>query len=254
MNELHIRGLTLGDGVPRICVPIVGKTEEDIIGQAEQAVPEKPDLLEWRADFFEGWPDAERTADAVSRLYEAACGIPILYTFRSAAEGGESEAYGRDYASLLIQAASKKEVAWVDVEACRKDVEAYALVERLHEQKAGVIASAHFFSETPDRERRNEILKTLQASGADVLKLAVMPHTAADVLDLLSWTEEKARSMETPIVTMAMGGLGMLSRISGYLTGSALTFGTVGKASAPGQLPVKDMKRIFSGFSSSDRT
>ena len=72
-----------------------------------------------------------------------------------------------------------------------------------------------------------------------------MPKKPKDVLRLMSMTEEKNRQAPCPLVTMAMGDLGRISRVSGKLTGSAMTFGTVGGASAPGQLPVEDLRRII---------
>ena len=40
---------------------------------------------------------------------------------------------------------------------------------------------------------------------------------------------------------MSMGKLGVISRICGEVFGSAVTFGTAGKASAPGQLPANQL-------------
>ena len=51
--------------------------------------------------------------------------------------------------------------------------------------------------------------------------------------------------MEIPVITMSMGKQGIVSRISGSLTGSALTFATAGEASAPGQIPVEKMREIL---------
>ena len=85
----------------------------------------------------------------------------------------------------------------------------------------------------------------LSRTGADVLKVAVMPKKAKDVLRLMSVTEEKNRQFPSPLVTMAMGDLGRLSRVSGRITGSVLTFGIVGDASAPGQLPVEELREML---------
>ena len=41
-----------------------------------------------------------------------------------------------------------------------------------------------------------------------------------------------------PIITMAMGELGAVTRTAGALFGNAMTFASAGKASAPGQIDV----------------
>jgi len=42
-----------------------------------------------------------------------------------------------------------------------------------------------------------------------------------------------------------MGGQGSISRIAGEAFGSALTFGAAKKASAPGQIPIKNLKTVL---------
>lgn len=63
---------------------------------------------------------------------------------------------------------------------------------------------------------------------------------------LWSATEEMyTNHAKKPIVTMSMSGLGAVSRIAGEPFGSAITFGSAGKASAPGQIPVEDLRKVL---------
>ena len=74
-----------------------------------------------------------------------------------------------------------------------------------------------------------------------------MPQSKADVLTLLSATEEMATNFaDRPIITMSMAATGLISRLCGEVFGSAATFGAVGKASAPGQMNAKDLETILS--------
>ena len=66
-----------------------------------------------------------------------------------------------------------------------------------------------------------------------------------DVLDLLQTTAQISAQTMHPIITMSMGKLGVISRISGATFGSAVTFATVGQASAPGQIPLDKMRAIL---------
>ena len=72
-----------------------------------------------------------------------------------------------------------------------------------------------------------------------------MPQNKKDVLTLLAATEEIATEYaDRPIITMSMAGTGVISRLCGEVFGSALTFGAAGKASAPGQMGVEDLKTV----------
>jgi 3-dehydroquinate dehydratase-1 len=63
------------------------------------------------------------------------------------------------------------------------------------------------------------------------------------VLELMEASVRMAEGLaDRPFIALSMGSLGMVSRISGILTGSCLTFGTAGEASAPGQPDAKRLK------------
>ena len=83
-------------------------------------------------------------------------------------------------------------------------------------------------------------------NGADVVKLAVMPQNMWDVLHLLEETNRfHENHPDHPLITMSMGAKGGISRVSGEFFGSCVTFGAGGQASAPGQLPVKQLEEIL---------
>ena len=53
MNTIKVRNLEIGTGMPKICVPIVGKTVPEILENAKSAVQAKADVVEWRVDWYE---------------------------------------------------------------------------------------------------------------------------------------------------------------------------------------------------------
>lgn len=91
-----------------------------------------------------------------------------------------------------------------------------------------------------------DCLRRMQELNGDISKLAVMPHSAVDVIRLLSVT---ARMKETyadrPFITMSMGAQGLVSRLAGESFGSCVTFGCAGTASAPGQMEAETLSRIL---------
>ncbi len=109
-----------------------------------------------------------------------------------------------------------------------------------------VVASNHDFEKTPEKDEIVRRLRKMQELGADIPKIAVMPQSRKDVLTLLSATEEMASEYaDRPIITMSMSATGLISRLCGECFGSALTFGAVGKASAPGQMNASDLSEIL---------
>ena len=108
------------------------------------------------------------------------------------------------------------------------------------------IVSSHDFSRTPSREEMLNRLLQMEEGGADIAKLAVMPEHPEDVLELLSVTCQFSDGAgHIPLITMSMGELGCVSRLCGRIFGSAVTFGSAGCASAPGQISAEELSRIL---------
>ena len=97
---VEVRNLKLGEGIPKICVPLVGKTDEEIISEAEYLKDLKLDLVEWRVDHYEGVEDLDKVKNILSALRDKVGDLPILFTFRSKKEGGEREVSDEYYADL----------------------------------------------------------------------------------------------------------------------------------------------------------
>lgn len=238
-------GTVMGEGTPKICVPIVAETKEAIREKAEEISHLPVEVVEWRADFYEEIFTEGKLEEILSMLREILKSQAVLYTFRSADEGGQRPADKDTYYGLNERAAASGYADLVDVEAFMDEDRTEAHIRKLQELGARVIASNHDFAATPVPEEMLRRLKRMQELGADVAKLAVMPGCPQDVLNLLQVTLTASESLEVPVITMSMGKPGVVSRISGSLTGSALTFATVGEASAPGQIPAEKMRRIL---------
>lgn len=234
---LKVGRVTLGSGLPKIIVPIVGGTEEDILRAAQEiAAHPHVDLAEWRADHYENALDADKTCLLLSKLQKALQGKPLLYTFRTAREGGQREIAPQQYIALCEAVAKSGTAQLIDVEMFFEEA-AQACVQRIHAHGVPIIGSWHHFGCTPPEEELLARFHAMQTLGADALKIAVMPHCPEDVLALTSATQRARDSFATrPLVAMSMGELGRISRIAGETFGSCMTFGMLGAASAPGQI------------------
>ena len=63
---------------------------------------------------------------------------------------------------------------------------------------------------------------------------------------LLSATlKARTEALEIPIVTMSMGAEGVVTRLAGGLFGNDITFAIGKNASAPGQIPIGELRRAM---------
>lgn len=243
-KTIKIRNMELGAGRPKVCVPITAIEEEEILREARLAVEAKADLIEWRADFFAEADDMEKTVRLGSRLRDVMGSRPILFTYRTEGSGHSMEL--EKYIELNQRMADAGDVDLLDIELFMGDEVCQKFCEYAHERNKTVIISNHDFDKTPNDQEIVERMCKMRKLGADVPKVAVMPRNAEDVLTLLSATNQYANAhADGPLITMSMGWLGQLSRISGEIFGSALTFGSTTRTSAPGQLDIADLKYVL---------
>lgn len=240
MIPVTVRDIKIGEGIPKICVPIVGRTQTEIIKLAKECTGLPLNLVEWRADWFEDVKDISAVLKTVKELRKVLGDIPLLFTFRTAKEGGQCTIEKDMYKELNIAVSASGLADLIDVEVFAGKALVKEVIEEAHKYGALVIASNHDFEKTPPKEELIDRLMLMQQLGADILKIAVMPRTERDVLTLLDATcTMKDQYAKCPLITMSMAGLGALSRICGETFGSAVTFASARKASAPGQIDVK---------------
>ena len=242
MKTVLLKGVEIGKGQPKTCVPIVGKTFSEVIDQAERISGQGADLVEWRVDCCDFCGDREQVEAVLVSIGEILEDTPVLFTFRSQEEGGNQRLDGESYLGLIRLAVQAGMADLVDVELSRGPELVDEIVRTAHRAGIPVLMSSHDFQKTPSAEEMTAILKTMEERGADIAKLAVMPQTKRDVLNLLDATLTAGQQMDIPVITMAMGGMGTVSRLCGECFGSAVTFGSVGKASAPGQMELTQLK------------
>ena len=258
MKELVIRGITLGSGIPKICVPIVETTEEAILEMAARICQTQADLVEWRCDYYEGIHDRDRTERLLEELRTVLHDMPLLFTYRTKAEGGASpeeisqgEISPEEYAAINLHAAGTGLVDIIDLELGMGKELAHRVQVVTRETGCHLLLSSHDFEKTPSAEEMKRRYEQMEAWGADILKLAVMPHTTEDLLTLLTVCKNASRAATHPVVGIAMGSLGLESRICSEAFGSAMTFGCLEKTSAPGQMDVETLAGILQAIHAS---
>lgn len=240
---LLIRNAVFGGPQPLFCIPLVAKDSAQLAAQAQVAHRLKPDVVEWRADSYDGI-DAHivlKAADSLRRTLDQ----PIIFTLRIHSEGG-AKPMDQDVRFQVIEGALRSGlIDIVDLELSNGPQVLKPLVHNAHEHGKRVILSFHDFESTPNNDVLLDRISTMVGQGADIAKIACMPKEHADVLRLLQVTSS-ARQMfpSVPLCTMSMRRLGSITRVAGFLYGSDMAFAIGQEASAPGQIPIADARAI----------
>ena len=242
MKTVTVKGIEIGAGLPKVCVPIVGTEEKDILEMASRLNYSEADLIEWRVDCYSEVKNLQKTITLLKKLRDVLSEKPLLFTFRSIVEGGKAQLSNADYYALNCEAANYADI--IDVEIIRDEAAAAMLIAEIKDKGAFVLGSNHDFGETPEVKEIVFRLCEMQDLGADIVKIAAMPNSPADVITMLTATEEmQSQYGMVPCVTMSMGSLGKITRIAGETFGSAITFAALdGQASAPGQMSLEEVK------------
>lgn len=249
MDTVSVGGLVFGKGPPKMCVPIVGKTHTGIVQAANEAAALPADFYEWRADWFEHAAEAEAVCRVLADVAAALDDAPLLFSLRRAGEGGQVDMPPESYVAVNTAAIRTGLAALVDVEFSAGGAAAAQLVEEARRAGVKSVLSYHSFAHTPPKEEMLAYLDEMQMLDADMLKLAVMPQNEQDVLLLLETTwEATQRHINCPLIGVAMGPLGLASRLCGGAFGSAATFAHGGTATAPGQLGAAQTRLVLDIF------
>lgn len=241
---IKIKNVDIGQGRPKICALVMGETKEEILDLARQANEADCDMIEFRADHY---PQIVNIDEAKSLMQELRRTVrkPIIFTFRNRKEGGKREISCDYYKELLTMVAECYYAELIDVEASSME-DVAEFVDALKDYGVYIILSKHDFQKTPDRDEILKIFMDMQKAGADIIKVAYMPNTKKDVLNLINATEEMTSNYAScPVVAISMGHLGMVTRILGEFLESAITFAAINKASAPGQINIDKLNQVL---------
>lgn len=198
MNTIKVRDIEIGAGAPKIIVPIVGVTKEDILNEAKTFDSIPVDVVEWRVDWFEHVFEFDKVEDVLKELCTVLGNIPLLLTFRTKKEGGEKAIDTKDYKDLNLRAAKTGYVDFIDVEIFTGDDVVKEIIDGAHAVGVRVIASNHDFFKTPAKSDIIYRLRKMQDMGADIPKIAVMPR--ADVTCSPSFPQPRKWSQTTQTV------------------------------------------------------
>lgn len=247
MQTVKVKNIEIGKGIPKICVSVQGKTKKEIVEQLNRVCELPCDLIEWRSDSFETIQnDLEEILDQLQKIVGDK---PLIFTYRTLKEGGLGKEGANGYRKLAARAIDTGKIDLLDLEYSMTKTDIKALIQHAHGSNVKVIISSHNFENTPEVDDMVENMCHMQETGADLIKQAVMPHSEEDVLKVLVATDKMNRLYaKTPLITMSMSDVGVVSRYCGGIFGSSVTFASGVQASAPGQPKVEELQKVFPLF------
>ncbi|WP_046228213.1 type I 3-dehydroquinate dehydratase [Paenibacillus dauci] len=240
--------VSIGEGIPKICVSLIGTTIEEIRQEALAMQAADVDVVEWRVDFYEEVEDTGKVKEALNSIRAILPSRPLIFTFRTSREGGERDIDEDAYFRLNEEVILAGQADLVDIELFMNEDRIRSIIDMAHQHDMHVIISNHDFQQTPPKEELLSRMHKALELGGDIPKISMMPQKNSDVLTLLDATCTMHEQTNHPIITISMSGKGMVSRIAGELFGSALTFGSLRNESAPGQVPVQDLRQTLKLF------
>ena len=219
------------------CIPIIATNTDEAIKKIALSSKEA-DVLELRLDLMQSY-DLSPMVEASSK--------PVIATYRTMRQGGQGNDDPEVVGNILLSAIETG-VEFVDMELCLSD----DWQKRILASKKGskIIVSSHFFDGTPLQKELNNVFQESVSVAGDVVKIVTMAREWEDMFRVLELIP-MARKQGIPIIAFSMGTIGRISRVLSLLMGGYLTFTSLGtgQESAPGQIPVKEMKALIKKFS-----
>lgn len=230
---------------PVVCIPVMGKDKEEVLREARRVIAQGAEMIEWRMDYLKDVFDMVAVRDIMQELAKECEDVVLLVTLRTKEQGGLAEVEEPRLSNYYLELARCKLADLIDVEFFGVD-KPERLLHEMKKEGATIITSHHDFSETPEEAVMYMLFEQMAEGGADIVKLAAMPCELQDVLDVLRVTCRFAEEYpDVPVVSMSMGGMGIISRICGEVFGSCMTFATMGASSAPGQMPEEELQQVL---------
>ena len=225
MNVVEVKNVRIGEGMTKICVPMVAPTEYDVDMQIRTIKKSKTDLVEFRADCFEDCLDMDVLIKILEKIQDELAEFPIVFTFRTRSEGGSHDITPDQYRKMLLRVVENELVDLIDVEYFYD------------------IPFVHDFKTTIPMEQIVGRFKEMIDTGADIAKIAMMPEDGSQVVDMMQAAKElQEYGNQTPLIVISMGELGVSTRTTGEMYGNCISFATAGIPSAPGQIDVEALR------------
>ena len=230
---------------------LVGLVGPEVLEAAEKDLfhPVRLDLgacsaIEIRYDFFEesAWINlSERIRNIVPDKLQ-------IGTVRLKRDGGKfPDARSVERIALWEKILGAKQVPeWLDLERdCLSDFK--ALNDMARPRGTSILVSEHNFVRIPNEMELETYASDVKRIGAQGLKIAAMSNSDSDCDRLYKFAKKFAKKFQM-FAAFGMGETGRVSRLWSLKEGANLTYGSIGRTEAPGQIDVSVMERALDQF------
>jgi len=214
--------------VASLCITLTERLTVDLIDRMAD--------LSGLADIFEIRGDLVTDLDLLTILRVRT--KPLIFTARSASEGGKMKDDDPKRHAFLHEAV-RRGYDYVDVEYRSGFFD--IITEKAGK---GLIVSFHDMTGTPPD--LDTLYDGMCKTGADIVKIAVSPRSMTDVGRLMELVRRQAGA-KTPLIAIALGPLGAISRIAGPKWGAPFVYASTGRGheAAAGQIPAEEMDMVY---------
>jgi 3-dehydroquinate dehydratase-1 len=225
------------------CVSVMSLEANELFRDINELIKMKCDFIEWRRDYFmKGQrlnPNDE--CDILFELKNKLGNQGLIYTYRSAVEGGAFSTENSIRKDSMILAIESNAVDYIDLELDSDENILCDIMHALKKSRTGLILSHHNFELTPSEKVIMDIYSRMEKTGADVFKLAVFPHSEEDLREFLGASLKFNQITRKPMIAIGMGNCGAMTRIVPELCGGSLTYVLGKEKIAPGQLTLEEI-------------
>lgn len=211
-----------------IAVTITGTSLSDIIQRLNEVNDYSVDLIEWRLD--PGLASNFIPTQIEMNQIVQATNLPIIMTYRTMEEGGAFP-FDVNLYQKLYQDGVSAGIKYLDVEYRHWYV--VSKMSKAWRLQTQIILSYHNFSCIPPN--LGSIISKMTQIEIDAIKVAVLSHSE---LETMTFLKQLRHCNDKPLIGIAMGKFGQISRIMGFKYGSRVTYTTLPsqKHLAPGQV------------------
>ena len=217
----------------KTCVSIAEKTPYKVKQMLKIAL-KKSDYVEVRFDFL-NTNDVPETLEAIKKEINK-----VVCTLRPKREGGKFSGNEKERIAIIkLIAEYNPFLLDVELNTLKRN---QTLRKYLRSAKTRLLVSWHDFKKTPssaELKRRMEQMGKF-SSNVKIVSTAKSTNDSSRMLELYS---KKGKNVNN-LISFAMGDAGRISRILCLYLGSPYTYVSLGKAVAPGQFSVDEIKKI----------
>lgn len=215
---------------PLIALPVKDENLEDTLRKAKN---HGVDIIEVRVDQFSNI-ELDYIKDVVKKV--KSYDFIVLITVRSKIEGGGRDIPDTERVKIFETVMDIADI--LDIEFSSEDIREEIINLAKCNGKLSLV-SYHDFEKTPHIDFIQNYIDVVKSIGGDIVKFAFKVNSFEDVANIMCITH---KNRDKNIVAIAMGDIGKISRVAGFIFGSIITYTYIGESFAPGQIEISKLK------------